>query len=923
MVGMAIGLYATLGLLVNSGAMEYIDFESGWTQESKGPWQTRVDHRGLLAMQHPWIPSEQGNFAMSWKDVTLPDDWQGDVALTFYQSDDYHTNPSDPAGAGLSADGFIGHRRKQVLVNNVPVWSEDVSDPVRPGTALYIHVPLTLDPTIRTLRVALLVFDNEASTVSLRNDYYRPSEPARPRENDPDATRFRTTVYWGDLALVHGDSGFSTRPRPSERKVLDRHNEHWPIKADRGRWKDQTVRFEISAPAGIPESGFPLEMGIPLPQGMVTRPANFRLSMGNKNMFAQKSATATWPDDSLRWARVSFPVKAGMNTISMAFVEDSAKAPPEIRIQDIESTSLSVDAGGMGWTTTPGTPLSKIVKSKETIVDTLRLSVESSGESVPGTNEHWRVVESGPYFACVALEGRFEGLSQPYGSYALYVTSYQGLPYLKLWLRLFNDTTGNLDLAHVRVELALPMPPAELTLPHGRIEGDFNLTQVDAGQYTVAGEAHPSDKPFFVQWDRGALAVRNFRELFPKGLSLSGNVLTVDLCAGGNRPISFTPGEASSHEIWLGLGKQDGAALAAVVEQPPILQNAEYWCATGVLGPVSPLPKENPLSKHLLDTYGGKDWSALGQSLGLRHFPDGPYLGRASEWSNNYDGRMLGLWSLWAMTGERAWFDRASAVCAHVMDVAIVHSDIPGRDWTGALHGPGANHVSGPWTPALQVEGLALYGYLTGNPEADLDFLGVADYCVRSGAGLQGVTVRHYASPFATLCAAYRDTGEVAFLEAGTARLEAMLKRIDRRRGAWIDWHGSEVYPGTIPWMAAQLAAPLYTWYQMTGDVEAAQLLVGLAETVVCENTPWDKPGEMRTYSPNPRFPETTAYDPVVLPLLLAAHELTGDDFFREAAETQWKRWLTNPEYLPMFNLAWSWPWLNGLPIASGSLPAK
>ncbi|HRE15124.1 MAG TPA: hypothetical protein PLD37_13090, partial [Usitatibacteraceae bacterium] len=31
--------------------------------------------------------------------------------------------------------------------------------------------------------------------------------------------------------------------------------------------------------------------------------------------------------------------------------------------------------------------------------------------------------------------------------------------------------------------------------------------------------------------------------------------------------------------------------------------------------------------------------------------------------------------------------------------------------------------------------------------------------------------------------------------------------------------------------------------------------VVGLAETVICEHTPWEKPGAMRTYSPNPRFP--------------------------------------------------------------------
>jgi len=76
---------------------------------------------------------------------------------------------------------------------------------------------------------------------------------------------------------------------------------------------------------------------------------------------------------------------------------------------------------------------------------------------------------------------------------------------------------------------------------------------------------------------------------------------------------------------------------------------------------------------------------------------------------------------------------------------------------------------------------------------------------------------------------------------------------------------------------------------------------------------PWERPGAMRTYSPNPRFPETRLYDPYVVPLLLAAHELTGDDFFRQGAEALWARWLAQPEYLPVFNLAAHWPWTSQL----------
>lgn len=908
----AIGAWVALGLLSVSSSLQYIDLGPAWSIETKGPWVTRVDHRGLLAMRHPWTPSEEGNFAMARREVELPADWQGPVRLAFYVSDDYHTGPNASGTDALAAEGFVGHRRKQILVNDVLVWSQDVSDPVLPGQSPYVSVPLELDPAVRTFRIALLAYDTVASSKLTKEDYYRPPKPGLTRETDPDAARFRTTVYWGDLALVSEDAALAARPRPSERMALERHNRTWPPEPDEKPWQNKLVELAVSAPAGLPAGGFPLEMGLPLPAGVVEEVSGFRLRHGRTGRYAQKSASATWPDGSLRWVQLYFPVTSATNTVSLGFDKDAAQDPAAIKVQDDEGTRMRLESDTLSLEMAPGDPLGAIALKGKVMVNAVRLNLEVAGDTAPGTSDSWRVVEEGPAFVCTALEGRFEGLAESYGSFTLYVSVYQGLPHMKLWLRIFNDTARNLAVSHLRVVFALPEAPGTVTVPHGKLDGDFALTQTEAGFYQIGGEQFPAESPFFLQWDRGALAVKRFRERYPKGAERAGNTLSLDLIAGGNTPMTLTPGEAQSHEIWLALGKADGAQLAATVEQPPVLQNTAYWCATGVLGPAAPFPAESPVTMHLKETAGGKSWADLGQSLGLRHFPDSPYLGRKGEWSNDYNGRMMSLWSLWLATGDRAWFDRASDVCAHLMDVAIVHTEVPGRSWLGSMHGPGANHVAGPWNPTLGAEGLSLFGHLTGNPDAQTDFLSVADYCVRTGAGIRGGNARQVAGPFSTVCAAYRETGELAFLEAGAARLAAMLERVDRRRGVWYDWHGSEVYPGTVPWMAAQLAGPLYAWYQLTGDVEAAQLLVGLADSLICENTLWDTPGAMRDYSPNPRYPDTTAYDPFIVPLLFAAFELTEDTFFRDAARAQWARWRASPAYLSAFDLGWHWPWLNG-----------
>ncbi len=904
------GVLVAAGLLTTPGAVQYVDLEDGWTLENTGAWQSRVDHRNLLAMHHPWAPSEANRFSMAQKSVTIPPDWGDTVTLHFYSSDDYHGVPMKDT----PAVGFVGHRRKQVLVNSNPVWTHDVADAVLPGLSPTYQVRLEVPKDDRTLRIALLAYDAVASTEQTRDDFYTPRNRGLVREDDPDAHRFRTTVYWGDLTLLSGDSAAGTPPRPAERLVLKRHNRYWPpTPPETDTWGKSRTKFKVSAPGGIPKDGFPLEMGIPIPPGAAPSPEALRFTRANGGaQYAQKQVAASWPDASLRWILAQMPVTPTTGDLTLAFSKDTAKAPGEIKVVESDG-GIEVSSGKVSLKQGPGDPLNAIAYRGKAAFTGLQLAVEVGGKIIPGTNDNGQVIDEGPFHTRLVMEGRFEGLDTSYGTYALYCSLYRNLPYIKFWLRYFNDTTRPQSLSQLNFTLTLPAPLEDITLPHGTVTPPVDLTQQQVEVYRVNGESQVLDAPFYLQWAQGALVVKDFAQLHPKGIQVDEERLTLSLVAGGPSPVTFAPGEAKSHEIWLALGPTDGAQLAATVAQPPLLVNADYFTRTGVFGPAAPLRAESPWTAFAAKTYGDQSLAQLGMRTGVRHYPDEPYLGRADSWSNNYNGRLSSLWSAWLATGDRAWFDRAVAFSSHLMDVAIVHSDVPGEDWLGALHGPGPNHVAGPWNPLLRGEGFAHFARWTGNPEAESAFLGIADFCVRTHAGRRGPNVRHWAGPFSSIVAAYRETGEIGLLEAGTERLTGMFQQVDRRRGTWIDWHGDGTYPGNVPWMAAQLAQPLYTWYQETGDVEAAQLLVGLAESLICENTPWDRPGAMRTYSPVPWYPETTAYDPFIIPLIGAAYELTEDPFFKEAALAQWKRWRAQPEFQPVFNLSWHLPWLNAV----------
>lgn len=886
-----------------------LDLNEGWKTEIHGAWQTRVDHRQLLVMRHPWLPSNTGDFAFTWRMIQVPNDWQGPVSLSFYCSDDYHTDAWRPDGSWLTAEGFIGHRFKRVLVDNRPVWNLDVCDPVVKGQSPVFRIPLEVRPG-QLFQLGLLAYDAEASTIPLPNDFYQSANNERKREDDPDASNFMTHVYWGDIVLLSGDANPPVGRRPAELKVRAVHNRRWPLPPLGDGWTKDIVRFEVSAPSGIPKTGFPLEMGIPLPAGKVHAPAEIRFQLpSGHGFYAQKNALGEWPDESLKWVFAAFPISPVAPSVDLCFKPDQAALPGKLRVEELYDC-IRISGDPLGLEVRKGNPLVQIRRRSTTRINAVRLSLLANGEEIPGTATAFHVLDAGPFRIAACAEGSFDALDRGVATFTLNAATYQGLPYLKLWLRLFNNTKADLNVSGLKLIFELPKTPARLRVPGATLQDGFTLTQLSEKARSVDGSALPADLPFFLEWEQGVIVVRNFRELFPKQARADGQRLIVDLAAGGDTPVVFTPGEAKTHEVWLALGDVNPEQFAAIVHTPPILQNPAYFCATGVLGRAYPFSNVPKLEEKTTETYKNKRWEDLNQHFGLRHFPDSPYYGSLPNWSNNYCERMLGLWSAWFLSGDRAWYDRAIDVCRHLMDVAIIHSEIPGKDWLGAMHGPGINHVPGPWNPTLRIAGLDLYHKLTGDPDALDAFLGVADFCIRTGAGIDGGSVRQQAGPFDAICTAYAETGATRFLDAGTARVASVWRAIDRRRGVWPDEHGARVYRGNVPWMIAQIARPLYEWYYLTGDEEAAQALVALAESIICENTAWDAPGQVSGYSHNPRFPITADYDPLIIPIIFAAYELTEDPFFREAGEAQWQRWLHSDAFDSIFNTFWNTPWL-------------
>lgn len=889
--------------------------DTEWRIETKGDWQARLDPRALLAMRHPWTPSTAGNFAQATRTVTVPAEWSGPVYLSFYSSDNYHTDTWRPDGNNLTAEGFIGHRFKQVFVNQQIVWSQDIADAVVQGDSPVFRVPIEVTPG-EQFQLGVVVFDRTESSSVLDGDFFQAADATTTREASEHAAKFHSDIYWGDFVLCSGDTPAPPGKRPVEERITALHEQHWPYAiAASSPMFEQDIPLQLHAFGPLPEGGFPHRMGLPFPPGKVSDTAQFRLrTRQGVGIPAGKEVLARWPDDSIRWCLVNFIAPANGEDVLLSFKKDNASPASRMKIKESDE-GLDVDAGGLSFSMAPGRLLHDVRAAKQTVISDSTMLLYAGAERYNATVLATTVLEQSPLSCLVLAEGRLGGSEGDVASFKLYISTWAGQPYLACTLRIANDGAVPLPITDLTLALQLSEAAEKITLRGGEVLGDFQLEQSSPTTRTLqqAGAAMLSLDPlppFGAQWGRLSVAMPKMRERFPQGVARSADRLEVQLVHAPQAPIILTPGEASSHELWFALGDAPLDSFANTVARRPVYANPAYFAATGAYGPAHPvlgIPKyDTQMAMH----YRGKDWEALGHRYGVRDFPDTPYFGTPGRWNNNYYNRTHGAWAAWLATGDPEWHGRAVDVCRLILDVAIIHSEVPGKDWTGALHGPGDNHVPGPWSPTLRTRGLWLHHMLTGDPEAEQAYLGVADFVVRTESHRVSPSVRDHAGPFDALVTAYDASRELILLDEGAKRVAWAWERMDRRRGVWPETHGSMVYRGNVPWMVAQLAGPLYEWYLMTGDPEAAQLVVAMAESMILENTPWDQPGAMSGYSHNPHFEISAAYDPLILPVLFAAYELSGETHILDAAKAQWQRWNQDSVFDNVFNTFWHTSWL-------------
>src|SRR5690606_27041533 len=107
-------------------------------------------------------------------------------------------------------------------------------------------------------------------------------------EADPNAAKFMTHVYWGDIAIAEAGAEVEPGRRPADKRVRALHTQKWPLPPFGDEWK-KPITLEVSAPGGVPKQGFPVRYGVPLHAGKVEDVGNLALKRGDKAFWTQKA----------------------------------------------------------------------------------------------------------------------------------------------------------------------------------------------------------------------------------------------------------------------------------------------------------------------------------------------------------------------------------------------------------------------------------------------------------------------------------------------------------------------------------------------------------------------------------------------------------------------------------------------------------
>ena len=199
-----------------------------WSIFADEPWWARIDMRNILNLFHPLSIPRTGNAAGASGKLTIPAGWQPPFAMRFFCADDYFADEARHKPGQSGTESFFGHRFKQVLIDDIVIWSRDVIDDNMAGSQTTFQVDITKYVTPgKVFNLTMRVFDKVSTVERNSRDVWFIGGNGKTEE----PPRFHTAVWFAD-AVVGEEQAVEAAPaggRPHDAVAKARHRARWPM----------------------------------------------------------------------------------------------------------------------------------------------------------------------------------------------------------------------------------------------------------------------------------------------------------------------------------------------------------------------------------------------------------------------------------------------------------------------------------------------------------------------------------------------------------------------------------------------------------------------------------------------------------------------------------------------------------------------
>lgn len=743
-----------------------------------------------------------------------------------------------------------------------------------------------------------------------------------------------------------------------------------------GSVKRQQVEVQLLEEAGVARRSTAISFGFPFSQGAVFDLNNLRvLSPAGQEVAAQFTATSFWPDDSLKWVLVDFqtPLAAKEERKSVVEFGSAVKRPGP-------SSPLKVSQNDTVLTVVTGPLKVEIDKQRFNLLRSVWHDANKDGKfedaervaaSAPEglrlvdekgklfttsarPPESVKLEEQGPQKVVVRATGQYAAADGQ--TYMRYVTRFAlraGSPrvtvahthiddYLKTEFTDITSLTMPVSPSGLRgVSLFMPRDDGTLTAYEGKTMKLLQLDEKSALLQTDGKEVRSGQTPGLVRCSLQAgtvsVALHDFWQRWPKGLSADGKEVSIDLlppqpsaqygadlphylmypCVSGK--YRFKWGMSFTERITFDFsGQTTVEELHAEANRPIVPVVPASWCAqTKALGDLSA-----PVGKQFAewDNYIKASYNAFvvsrdrSREYGYLNYGDW-YGERGRNWGNNEYDTAHGFFMQFARTGNRDYFRLALTAARHQADVDCVHA-YPDPFYIGANHLHSVGHTGawseqtahGVWSWPYDYHTMAANGHtwadgmvdawcLSGDARIMDAALGLGEHIAWAMSPTFNVLGTHERSAgwsLKAIMALYRATYDPVYLEAAK-RIASVALREQKfdQGGAWphvLPKDHAGDHPGAIGnnlFLVGVLLGGLAAYHQETNDPAVRKSLIAGAEWVVKS---WNENAEGWPYSATvagePLYKPSPGLNPLIIEPLAYVGQLTADEKLINIAET-------------------------------------